>query len=161
MPRTVMVDYKACTGCRICEMVCSLENEGVIAPSFSRIRVYAHPPGLDIPTVCIQCLKASCIEACPQNALVRDKELDIVIVKRDLCSGCGLCVKACSAKAITVHPASKVAFKCELCRGEVPCVKACPANALSLYYVPFDTRIFAKAPEETAEELRKHVLAEE
>jgi len=161
LPRSVMVEYKACTGCRTCEMICSLKNEGVIAPSLSRIRVYCYPPGLDIPTVCVQCLKAACVDACPQNAIMKDEELGIVIIDEKLCTGCGLCVEACPAKAIAIHPTRKVAFKCQLCMGEAPCVEACPANALSLYTVPFDTRIFAKSPERTAEELRKHILTEE
>jgi len=158
MPRTVMVDYKACTGCRICEMICSLRNEQVIAPSLSRIRVYAYPPGLDIPVVCVQCIKADCVDACPQKAITRDNELDIVVVDEKLCTGCALCVEACLAKAIMIHPTRKVAVKCQLCNGEAPCIEACPTSALSVYEVPFDTRTFAKPSEKTAEELREMLL---
>ncbi|RLG91044.1 4Fe-4S dicluster domain-containing protein [Candidatus Bathyarchaeota archaeon] len=159
MPRMVMVDYKACTGCRICEMVCSLKNEGAIAPSLSRIRVYAYPPGLDIPTVCVQCIKAACAEVCPQKAITRNNELDILTVDRELCTGCGICVKACPSEAIRVHPEKGTAFKCELCNGEAPCVEACPADALSVYSVPFDTRVFAKPSEKVADELKESLLA--
>ena len=155
-----MVDYKACTGCRTCEMICSLKNEGVIAPSLSRIKVYAYPPGFDVPTVCVQCIKAACVEACPQNAITRDEKLDVIVVKEELCTGCASCVKACPAKAVTIHPIHKVAVKCQLC-DDTPCTEACPADALSVYTVPFDTRTFAKPPEKTAEELREHFLMRE
>ena len=38
-----------------------------------------------------------CVEACPTGALERQ---DIVVLHRDKCVGCGLCVAACKYDAI-------------------------------------------------------------
>ena len=153
MPTAVVVDYKLCTGCRICEIICSLANEGKTSTMLSRIRVYSFPPGIDVPIVCAQCERAPCIEACPQNALERNEKIRAVTVNVDKCVGCGLCIEACPAKAIFMHPEKNVVFKCELCGGNPQCVEICPANALSLVKVSFDTRIFAKEAKEIAREL--------
>lgn len=155
MPTAVVVDYKLCTGCRLCEVICSLTNEGKISTALSRIKVYSFPPGIDVPIVCVQCERASCMEVCPQNALERDEKTHAVKVSVKKCVGCGLCIEACPAKAIFMHSEKKTVIKCELCGGNPQCVEICPANALSLVKVSFDTRIFAKKAEETAEELRE------
>jgi len=158
MPRAVVVDYEKCTGCRICEIACSLTNEGAVSPERSRVRVYTLPPGLDIPVVCVQCQQAPCIEACPQKLISRDPVTDAVLIQEDLCNGCGLCAKACPAEAIFLHPTRAVAIKCHLCQGEPACVKLCPTEAIDYYHVPFDTRVFAKKTEKIAEEIRRHLL---
>ena len=152
-PMAVVVDYKTCTGCRLCEIVCSLRNEKKISASLSRIRVASFPPGIDVPVVCVQCQKASCIEVCPQEALKRDSKTQAVVVNQERCIGCKVCVEACPAGAIFVDSRRNIVFKCELCGGEPECVEICPTNALSLVKVPFDTRIFAKKAEEIAKEL--------
>ena len=52
MQRSLVLDPKKCTGCMQCEMACSLENEGFVAPSRSRIRVFAfHDEGRFAPLV--------------------------------------------------------------------------------------------------------------
>jgi len=139
-------------------MACSVRNEGVVSTKLSRIRVYPFPPGLDVPVVCAQCDKAPCIKACPLELLSKEPESEAVVVKEELCNGCGLCVSACPAQAIFIHPTRNIAIKCHLCQGDPECVKLCPTEALSHYELPFDTRIFAKNPEKIAEELRRHVL---
>ena len=158
MPRAVIVDYERCTGCRICEIVCSTKNEGVVSYERSRIRVYTFPPGLDIPIVCAQCQQALCMEACPQRIISRDSVSGAVVIQENECNGCGLCAEACPGGAIFMHPTRGVAIKCHLCEGEPECVKLCPTGAISYYNVPFDTRSFAKKGERIAEELRRHLL---
>lgn len=158
MPKAVIVNYRECTGCRICELACSVKNEDVASSRLSRIRVYSFPPGLDVPVVCVQCNKAPCIEVCPLGLLSRHPETGAVVIQEESCSGCGSCVNACPTHAIFMHPTKNVAIKCHLCDGEPECVKMCPTEALSRYELPFDTRIFAKNSKRIAEELRSHLL---
>ncbi len=67
MPKAVIVDHKKCTGCRICEIACSMNNKGTVSYERSRIRVYTVPPSMDIPIVCAQCQQAPCIEPLPSG----------------------------------------------------------------------------------------------
>jgi len=127
--KRIVIDYEKCVGCRICEIVCSMENEKTINPKLSRIKVVSNYPFTDIPIVCAQCLKAPCISVCPTEALRRNAE-GIVSVNDDECVGCGLCVNACPLGAIFLHPEKNVAVKCNLCNGDPLCVKKCPSNAL-------------------------------
>lgn len=118
MLKAVIVNYLGCTGCRICELVCSVKNEGVFSAQLSRIRVYPFPPGLDVPVVCVQCDKAPCIEACPLGLLSRDPGSGSVVIQDELCNGCGSCVGACPIQAIFMHSTRHVAINCHLCQGE-------------------------------------------
>jgi Fe-S-cluster-containing dehydrogenase component len=102
-----------------------------------------------LPLICRQCKAASCVEACPVEAMVRDER---GVVRRRLfqCIGCGSCARACpfgvlpaktsgmpvgfrSLDRITGHQIAK----CDLCEDRVTagetvprCVAACPSGAL-------------------------------
>ena len=39
MAKTISVDPSKCTGCRLCELVCSVKNEGIANPYLARIHV--------------------------------------------------------------------------------------------------------------------------
>jgi len=36
MEKILMIDYQKCTGCRLCELVCSVMHDGVSNPARSR-----------------------------------------------------------------------------------------------------------------------------
>ena len=74
MRRYLIGDAMKCTGCRICEVVCSFNKEGVIDPSVARIHVERFESGEDRVHTCRQCTKAACLEACPEEAIYRDDE---------------------------------------------------------------------------------------
>ncbi|MFZ7110743.1 MAG: 4Fe-4S binding protein, partial [Desulfatiglandales bacterium] len=38
MAKVLRIDYKRCTGCRTCEMVCTAYHYGVLNPMKSRIK---------------------------------------------------------------------------------------------------------------------------
>lgn len=148
--RSIVVDHKKCNGCRICEVFCSMKHEGKILPRASRIRIFSYFPGIDVIVVCYQCESAPCIGACPNEAITRDEKTKAVIIKEDLCSGCGICSETCPAQAIFIHPTKNVAIKCDLCDGDPECVKHCPENAIEYKVTPFDAR---HPPEKIAEDL--------
>ena len=124
----VFGDPELCTGCMICTNVCSMHYFKVISPEQSRVEVIRIEPGLDFPLFCRNCEDASCIEVCPEEALMRTSK-GIIIVNNKKCTGCGLCVKSCPYNAIKINPDTQKAIKCIQC-GE--CIDRCPVDAIWL-----------------------------
>ena len=131
MQKLITIDYEKCTGCRLCETVCSLYNEGVINPELARIKMIRWEwDGLQIPTLCQQCDFAACVAVCPKNAIYRDKELGCLKLDYNKCIGCKLCIQYCPFGAISYNFEENRVIKCELCGGDPMCVKYCETKAL-------------------------------
>ncbi len=141
--KRVAVLPSRCTGCRVCELVCSESHEGTFQPSKARIQVVSFDMTVqDVPIVCQQCADAPCMEACPQDAISRSPETTAVVVDKELCIQCGACVRACVIGLNQIEPEQKLAIrldeekemplKCDLCEGNPQCVKFCPTEALVL-----------------------------
>ena len=138
MGKVLMINYEKCTGCRLCELVCSVMHHGVSNPSRSRISVVKwEAEGLYIPMSCQQCQDAPCMNVCPVKAISRDKALDYVKVDYDICIGCRACVSACPFGAMSFDSADRQVIKCDLCDGDPQCVRFCDVNALE--YVESDS----------------------
>ncbi len=120
-----------CSGCRLCELYCSLQKTGAFNPRRARVRLVEMATGIDIPVTCQQCEDPACRAACPSGALVYDRTLDIFTVDEDKCTACGKCVGACPVGMITMDPVDGKAMKCDLCLGQEPaCVAICPSKVL-------------------------------
>ncbi len=131
----IEADKNKCTGCRMCEVYCSLKHNKQIAnPYESRIRIKKNEiTGQDVPNICRQCKGAPCAKACPVDAILFNDITGAWVVNYEECTGCGLCVKACPFGSIYLDVSGKVALKCDLCGGEIPaCVDICPVDALRL-----------------------------
>jgi len=160
MEQRVLIDLDRCIECRSCAAACYYSHANMPAVNFARAGWAL------LPVICRQCKAASCVEACPAEAMVRDEN---GVVRRRLlrCIGCGSCARACpfgvlpdqlggtptasrSPQRMTGHQVAK----CDLCADRtvdggdvVPrCVAACPAGALSF------------ADEHRAEQLKLTVL---
>ncbi len=143
MAKILYVDPSKCTGCRTCELVCSIKNEGIANSVLSRIRIVAEKyEGLRIPMLCQQCQDAPCISVCPVGALRRDKKLGVVKHDKDRCIDCKVCVQACPFGGIAIAPQTGHIFKCELCDGEPECVRFCVEDAIT--YVEPDVIVMDK-----------------
>lgn len=130
----IVLDPTKCVGCRVCEGICSLVNEGEANPVKSRIRVVRTVENVilySIPVFCQQCETASCEAVCPRSAISRN-DGGVLSIDEEKCVGCRLCEIACPVGAITVNPDKRVAIKCTQCAaiGEPQCVKHCYPNAL-------------------------------
>lgn len=164
----LLLDYRKCCGCRICEVVCSIKHTGEFNPELSRIRVYDYYNGvLQVPTVCWGCRwageEAFCIEACPSGALSwyqDEKMLNVPVVNEELCTQCLQCVEACKAKAMRVNPGTGFPMLCDRCDGDPECVKACPTGTIEGLIAPTAMERFygLDSPEEIAEKLKDHLL---
>lgn len=129
--KILLVDPDKCTGCRICETVCSLHKEGECAPSKSRVRISSREFfGADIPLVCVQCKEAPCITVCPENAISRDLKTGAMVVDPVTCIGCRLCLKSCPFHAISIDIKKRKSLICDLCEGNPTCVAFCPTGAI-------------------------------
>ncbi len=130
MQKMLIVDHEKCTGCRLCELVCSVYHDGVSNPTRSRIHIIKfHNQGFFFPMVCQQCQDAACMAICPKDAIYRDEELGRVMINYDLCIGCKMCVAACPFGGMGINKDGTV-IKCDLCDGDPQCVRFCDMKAV-------------------------------
>ncbi len=128
----LVIDVERCTGCRNCELACSMRNVRSFNPARSRIQILKRETqNLIIPVVCLQCDTPLCKEACPVGALVMNS-VGVLTVDDRTCIGCLNCVSACIYGGIAVDAVTRKTIKCDLCDGAPACIEACDYNAISL-----------------------------
>ena len=135
MPQFIGTNHTVCTGCRECEVVCSLFHFGECNPERSAIRVdRLEIDGLaeSIPVVCQQCDDAPCVDACPMDALSRNDETQVVRLDQESCDGCEECIEACPIGSLKIDPVNQVVIHCDLCGGQPHCVGLCHSHCLTL-----------------------------
>ncbi len=141
-------DQSRCTGCFACCIACKDWHD--IPPGRARwMRVSCIEEG-EFPKVfvaylasaCHHCHQASCVSACPAEAITKREEDGIVVVDRDKCLGESVCGAPCKLACPYDSPQfgdeeNARMQKCDLClerwqTGKKPvCVDACPTRALS------------------------------
>lgn len=134
MKRNIVIDIDKCTGCGVCELVCSFKHSGEFNPLKSRIHVTSSwKDMLAVPIVCQQCEEAWCSRICPANAITMTRDevtgATLVTVSEDKCVGCKMCMLVCPFGCIVVSEKG-YAEKCDLCGGDPECVKFCYHGAL-------------------------------
>lgn len=133
MQKVITIDPSKCTGCRICEIVCSLTKEGVVNPLKARIQIVKDESrSLSVPMICQQCYNAPCTAMCPAGALDQENNSGLVIHDPNLCVGCKSCVVVCPFGAIGIDTEANKVFKCDHCGGDPTCVSFCETEAIQL-----------------------------
>lgn len=161
----VVRDYIKCSGCRLCEIACSVRHEGRIWPEASRVRVFMLVPGVEVPHLCTQCSDYPCVSSCPAGALSVNETTGAVIVDEGKCTSCGACVKACPGQIPHLHPERGHALICDLCDGETECAKVCERAGYRALFKGTRTSsinydLYAKRPEEITENLVVNLYGE-
>ena len=118
----IIVNHNKCTGCHLCELVCSLSHLGVLNTEKSAIRIQKDDldASMNKPLVCLQCEDMHCLEGevidedkakhqfvwpntragkCPFDRLTA---LGHETYHCDLCGGSPQCVGVCTSEAIRV-----------------------------------------------------------
>ena len=135
----IMHHPTTCTGCGLCDLMCSLYHEGEQGQVLSRGELLGDRLTSEFTfTVCRQCRSPKCYDACPlkDSALCIDEATGVKYINRDECDGCGDCIEACpfEPSRIKLHPEKNVAFMCDLCRGRAEgpvCIEYCNYEALT------------------------------
>jgi len=152
MDKVLSVDYRKCTGCRLCELVCTVMHDGVSNPARSRIRIVKwEDEGQYVPMVCQQCEDAPCRNVCPVGAISRDQEYGFLDVDYEVCIGCRSCVSVCPFGAMSYNMIDRKVIKCDLCGGNPQCVRFCDEKAVD--YIPSD-RLSTRKKRDAALRLR-------
>jgi carbon-monoxide dehydrogenase iron sulfur subunit len=134
MGKMIVIDIEKCTGCGLCELICSFKHHGEFNPIKSRIHTNIFwQQAIAIPVVCYQCEKPWCGEICPAGAITTETDetsgTTLIKVSEVKCVGCKMCMLACPFGCIVVSDRG-YAEKCDLCGGDPECVKFCARGAI-------------------------------
>jgi len=124
--KKLATDSTKCTGCGICENVCSKAFYKVEDKEKSAIRITADENGGYTIAVCDQC--GVCKEMCQIMAL-RTAANGVVQLNKKTCVGCLVCVGECLRDYMFYNDELPTPFKCIACG---LCAAQCPAGALAI-----------------------------
>lgn len=121
-------DSTRCSGCRACQLACSLHLFSENNPKRSALAIVPHfpDPGAYEVRTCTQC--GTCAGVCPAGAVKQD-ERGAYHIDAEECTACFACRDACPEQVIFLQPEREAPFKCDAC-GD--CVAVCGMDALSL-----------------------------
>ena len=157
-------EFSKCSGCRKCEIACSLQKENKIWPEASRVRVFMLVPGAEFPHLCTQCEDYPCVGSCPFKVLGINKDTSAVTVNAEKCTGCGKCIDACPGKIPHIHPKTKKILICDLCGGDPKCAKVCQEGGWNCLKVvkrgDHEFKLYSRTPEETSKNLATKMYGE-
>ena len=141
----IVTDLNRCVGCYSCNAACKTQNGVAVGSFWNHIeRVGPHPayegaewPDIEwyyLPVQCQHCANPQCVEVCPTGASFKHED-GTVLVDRDACIGCELCLSACPYGVRLINSETSTAEKCTLCHdlaeeGGLPqCVSQCVGMA--------------------------------
>jgi carbon-monoxide dehydrogenase iron sulfur subunit len=163
-PIWIARELSKCSGCRKCEIACSLFHENRIWPDASRIRVFMLVPGLEFPHFCAQCEDYPCVKACPVDALSVSRKTGAVLVNNKKCIACGKCIDACPGRIPHMHPKENYIVICDLCNGDPQCVKVCREGSWNVLKKverkDYAFKLYARSPKEITRDLAAKIYGE-
>ena len=186
---SILIDVTKCSGCYNCFLACRDEYYDNDYPSYSTAQPlndqfwmqikeiergsYPKPKLSYIPTPCMHCAAAPCMDAAKNGAVYRRPD-GIIIIDPEKAQGQGAIVNACPYRVIYWNAEKQLPQKCTLCahrldQGEKQprCVESCPTGALvfgdlddpgsAIAQLAADPRVEELHPEYKAQPLVKYI----
>jgi Fe-S-cluster-containing hydrogenase component 2 len=120
-----------CTGCYDCQIFCAYQKTKSFKLINSCIKLFIFDNSASyIPYACLNCKELWCKTYCPVDAIKVNK--NYILIKNEICIGCGLCVLVCPYGAIFFDPVMQKPLKCDLCQGKPACIPVCKKGAIIL-----------------------------
>ncbi|OGP90615.1 MAG: hypothetical protein A2157_14095 [Deltaproteobacteria bacterium RBG_16_47_11] len=118
----IKVDPQKCSGCHLCEMVCSLFHLNLINTEKSAIRIKKDDldTSLNSPLLCRHCKEMKCLDG---EEVIKDKEKNKYLWNR-------VRAERCPLEGLSV--VDEIAYHCDLCGGDPQCIKVCTPKAISI-----------------------------
>ncbi len=122
----IRIDKQKCTGCGLCENICSLFHNGLINKKMSAVRIRMDVLGDSVhkPEICLQCTNMKCLEG-----EMLTKEEQFAEKKKFIWNNIQR-VFSCPFNGCFFYD-GKV-YRCDLCGGDPQCVKVCTTTALTI-----------------------------
>lgn len=116
----ISVNSEKCTGCHLCELVCSMHHLGIINTEKSAIRIHKDDlkTSLNTPVVCRQCKQMKCLDG-EEVAAASARQQFLWAKER---------AERCPFDSLGVL--GDDAFHCNLCDGHPQCVRVCTTAAI-------------------------------
>lgn len=118
----IKINSKKCTGCHLCELVCSLFHLGVMNTEKSAIRILKDDldTSMNQPLVCRQCKEMKCLEG---EDVVEEFEKRQFVWSKERAELCPFKSLSCLGEN---------AYHCDLCSGNPQCVRVCTTEAIRI-----------------------------
>lgn len=138
----IALDKERCIGCEACLVHCKVKNRVPVGLSLNELTIEGPIDKDGLPSLvfkyrpCLHCKKPKCVPACPRQALYK-REDGLVLLRSELCDGCGDCAEACPWDVPQIDHAAGKMIKCDYCLDRIEagldpaCVTSCTTKALS------------------------------
>lgn len=159
MAKRLIIDLDRCDQCETCGVDC---GEGY-SPQSSARAMLALRERATYAVVCRRCEEASCVDACPFDAL--ERQADGVLERHNLrCVSCKLCAHACPFGTIYLDMVPFYVAPCDGCLGREggapPCAGSCGRGAIEYREVAQDEPGIHVVDEHLAARSRKWIKRE-
>lgn len=125
----LVVNAEKCSGCRLCQLMCSLHHEGVFDITKSRLKIVESELWKFSPIVCDFCEEPACAAVCPTDALLTLAAGGVEVIEGK-CIGCSKCIEVCKNHLIRLCENLPKPLVCDLCGDNPACVDICPMQAI-------------------------------
>jgi tetrathionate reductase subunit B len=140
----MVFDPDLCIGCNACTVECrryyNLTQSGAFRLRIEQVEEGSFPnvESQYVRNSCAHCDNPVCVENCPTGATYKAED-GFVVINKEMCIGCGICVDACpyEARYLELQANELKADKCSFCysrvaEGDKPvCVTKCITEALT------------------------------